>query len=226
MEPRSRNPLTSRCGRAAATKRTKDRVDRARHASRHSTPRRSAALNGMERANRLLLARVTLTRREGVRRWNRLNGAAPESNRPSVGLPRRTDSGLRNSQSESTATPRTIEGYEPTTRSYSTIIRASSGGVSQLAPIHSRSSSVTSRATAQPFQTKTGTWLSTSFVSSSRKGGTPTPSTRSAASREASSVASPASTTAHSCPASIEPFAAMWRGIDARVGSADPAVER
>jgi len=40
-----------------------------------------------------------------------------------------------------------------TTRSYSAVIRANSGGVSQLAFIHSRSVSVAPRATAQPFQT-------------------------------------------------------------------------
>jgi hypothetical protein len=40
-----------------------------------------------------------------------------------------------------------------TTRSESANSCASSGGVVQLAPIHSRSASVTSRATAQPFQT-------------------------------------------------------------------------
>jgi hypothetical protein len=40
-----------------------------------------------------------------------------------------------------------------TTRSKASIIRANSGGVSQLAFIHVKSSSVAPRATAQPFQT-------------------------------------------------------------------------
>ena len=40
-----------------------------------------------------------------------------------------------------------------TTRSNSSTMRASSGGVVHFAPSHARSSSVAPRATAQPFQT-------------------------------------------------------------------------
>jgi hypothetical protein len=40
-----------------------------------------------------------------------------------------------------------------TTRSKSSTMRASSGGVVHLAPSQARSSSVAPRATAQPFQT-------------------------------------------------------------------------
>ena len=49
--------------------------------------------------------------------------------------------------------PQTRSDYMLTTRPYSAIIRASSGGVSQRAFSHSRSSLFAPRATAQPFQT-------------------------------------------------------------------------
>jgi hypothetical protein len=95
-----------------------------------------------------------------------------------------------------------------TTRSLSANRFATSGGVTQ-APLSLRSSaSVAPRATAQPFQTKTGTSCSRSFAISSRSGGTPTPSTRAAASPSNSSVASPPSTIDTCWPTSTEPLAA------------------
>src|SRR2546428_158906 len=52
----------------------------------------------------------------------------------------------------------------------------------------------------------------------------PTPGTLWPTSRLSTSVASPASATAHSCPAGIAPFRAIWKGTLARVGSRGPVL--
>ena len=55
---------------------------------------------------------------------------------------------------------------------------ATSGGAAHLPSTTAALSSVAPRASAQPFQTYTGTWWSLSLLNSSRMGGTPTPSMR------------------------------------------------
>ena len=122
-----------------------------------------------------------------------------------------------------------LEGYTLTTRSNSarSCTRASSGGVSQRALSHSRSAPVAPRATAQPFEMSAdgGIWLSTSFCRRpSRRWDADPPRARLPSRGHTSPAPSPTSTTAHSCPWSTEPLAAMWTGSDALVGSAAPAV--
>src|ERR671910_981367 len=68
--------------------------------------------------------------------------------------------------------------------------------------------------------------LSSSFARSSRTGGTPTPSSRSAVSCDRSSVASPASKTPVSWPASTDPLAATCSGSEALVGSREPVMQK
>ena len=65
-----------------------------------------------------------------------------------------------------------------TTRSASAIRRAASGGDTHVPPTAARSSSVTARAIAHPFQTNTGNDVSRAFESRSRRGAIPRPSPR------------------------------------------------
>ena len=64
------------------------------------------------------------------------------------------------------------------TLSASAVSFATSGGAAQLPLTTAVLSSVAPRATAQPFQTYTGTSCSLSLLNRSRMGGTPTPSIR------------------------------------------------
>jgi hypothetical protein len=64
------------------------------------------------------------------------------------------------------------------TLSASAASRATSGGAAHLPLTTSALSSFAPRASAQPFQTYTGTRWSLSLLNSSRMGGTPTPSMR------------------------------------------------
>ena len=82
-----------------------------------------------------------------------------------------------------------------TKRSAVSMGRATSGGVTHCPPIAVKSSSVASRATAHPFQTLIGRLCCCALASSSRMGGTPTPSMLSRTAALSSSVASPASIT-------------------------------
>ena len=84
--------------------------------------------------------------------------------------------------------------YRLATRSACSISRATSGGVTQIPPIVARSSSVTPRATAHPFQTWMGTDRSRALAMRSRNGGTPRPSRVSPTSDFSNSDASPTRT--------------------------------
>jgi len=81
-----------------------------------------------------------------------------------------------------------------TTRSASPIRRATSGGDTHVPPTAARSSSVTARAIAHPFQTNTGNEVSRALVIRSRRGAIPRPSTASRTCGANTSDASPSST--------------------------------
>ena len=106
-------------------------------------------------------------------------------------------------------------GQKVRTLSASATRRATSGGLTAV-PQVSRSSSVAPRATAQPFQTKTGTsWRSRLLHELSQPAGCRSPSTRSALSPAMMSVLSPARIITVSWPSSTDPFTARCHGSDA-----------